>query len=89
MRRLLTETSHVSIKNGVFDDIFDAERLTMRTTVTIEDALFEEAKRVTKAIKPSEVFHLSLQALIKQEKAKRLAALGGSLPDFQTPVRNR
>jgi len=61
----------------------------MRTTITIEDALFEEAQRMANASKPSELFNLSLQALIKQEKAKRLAALGGSIPNFKTPKRNR
>jgi len=61
----------------------------MRTTVTVEDTLFEEAKRITNTNRPSELFNLSLQALIKQEKAKRLAALGGSMPDFKTPLRNR
>ncbi|MCL1891540.1 MAG: type II toxin-antitoxin system VapB family antitoxin [Coriobacteriia bacterium] len=61
----------------------------MRTTITIDDDLFEEAQRMVNARKPSELFSLSLQALVKQEKAKRLAALGGSIPNFKTPVRNR
>ena len=61
----------------------------MRLTITVEDALFEEAQRVTNISKPSELFSKSLQALIKQEKANRLIALGGSLPKFETPLRNR
>jgi Arc/MetJ family transcription regulator len=63
--------------------------VSMRTTVTIDNDLYEEALRVSKLSKPSELVSESLQALIKQEKAKRLVVLGGSLPEFVTPVRNR
>ena len=61
----------------------------MRTTVTLEDELFEKAQRLVNTNRPSELFSLSLQALIKQEKAKRLFALGGTMPEFKTPLRNR
>jgi len=61
----------------------------MRTTVTVEDTLFDEACSLVDMKKPSELFSMGLQALIKQEKAKRLVALGGSLPGFKTPMRNR
>ncbi|MCL2889250.1 MAG: type II toxin-antitoxin system VapB family antitoxin [Eggerthellaceae bacterium] len=61
----------------------------MRTTITIEDELYEEAQRMVNTRKPSQLFNMSLQALIKQEKAKRLSALGGSIPEFKTPLRNR
>ena len=61
----------------------------MRTTITADDALFEEAQRTTQASRPSELFSMGLQALIKQEKARRLAALGGFMPEFKTPLRNR
>ena len=71
-----------------YDDI-DVIGSIMRTTITIEDALYEEALRVANPSRPSELFSKSLQALIKQEKAKRLAALGGSMPGFKTPLRNR
>jgi len=61
----------------------------MRTTITIEDELYEEAQRMVNTRKPSQLINMGLQALIKQEKAKRLTALGGSMPEFKTPLRNR
>jgi len=61
----------------------------MRTTITVEDTLFAEAQRITRVKRPSELFNLSLEALIRQESAKRLSALGGSIPEFKTPPRNR
>jgi Arc/MetJ family transcription regulator len=61
----------------------------MRTTVTVDDALMSEAQRLAPAAKTSELFSIGLKAFIRQEKAKRLAALGGAIPDFVTPPRNR
>jgi Arc/MetJ family transcription regulator len=63
--------------------------INMRTTITVEDALYEEALRISSLSKPSDLFSKALHALIRQEKAKRLASIGGSLPEFKTPMRNR
>lgn len=49
----------------------------MRTTITIDDALIEEARRVTGVEEKSALLRRGLETLIRVESAKRLAALGG------------
>ena len=46
----------------------------MRTTLNIDDQLFEEAVRLTKTA----LLRESLKALIQRESARRLSPLGGS-----------
>ena len=50
----------------------------MRTTVTIDDALYAQALEVIEPnIDKSELFREALKVFIRVESAKRLAALGG------------
>ncbi|HEX4879712.1 MAG TPA: type II toxin-antitoxin system VapB family antitoxin [Limnobacter sp.] len=61
----------------------------MRTTVTIDDELFEQALRLAEpSIDKSEIFKEAIKTFIRVESAKRLAALGGAKPDM-VPIRRR
>ena len=61
----------------------------MRTTLNIDDALIEEARRVTGIEERTVLIHEGLRALIARESAKRLAALGGSEPRLRPIPRRR
>ncbi len=71
--------------------LFDADpnpRSIMRTTLNLDDALLEEARRLTGMRERTALIHEGLRALIERESARRLARLGGSEPDLQ-PTRRR
>jgi Arc/MetJ family transcription regulator len=61
----------------------------VRALVTIDDELLNEARRLTGLRTTSELIHVALETLIAREAARRLAALGGTEPDFETPPRRR
>jgi len=54
----------------------------MRTTLNIDDQLFEEAVRLTGVKEKTALLRESLKALIQRESARRLARLGGSEPQL-------
>ena len=55
----------------------------MRTTLTIDDQLFERAVALTGVQEKSALLRESLKALIERESAHRLAALGASEPTLE------
>ena len=61
----------------------------MRTTLNIDDALYEEAARLTGVKEKTALLRESLKALIQRESARRLARLGGSAPKLNTVPRRR
>ncbi|MBI3694804.1 MAG: type II toxin-antitoxin system VapB family antitoxin [Acidobacteria bacterium] len=61
----------------------------MRTTVNLNEELVEDARQLTGIREKTALLHAGLQALIAQESARRLAALGGSQPDFRPAPRRR
>jgi Arc/MetJ family transcription regulator len=62
----------------------------MRTTVTIDDALYAQALEVIEpSIDKSELFREALKVFIRVESAKRLAALGGKAPKMQNIPRRQ
>jgi Arc/MetJ family transcription regulator len=61
----------------------------MRTTVNIDDELLAKARDYTGEKEKTKLLHLGLEALIQREVAKRLVALGGSMPDLELPQRRR
>jgi Arc/MetJ family transcription regulator len=61
----------------------------MRTTLILDDALVAEAMRQTGVKEKTAVVHLGLEALIQRESARRLAALGGSMPGLDISPRRR
>jgi Arc/MetJ family transcription regulator len=50
----------------------------MRTTVTIDDALLAKAAELTGVTENAALLRQGLQALIRLESGRRLAALGGT-----------
>jgi len=50
----------------------------MKTTLNIDDALLDEARRLSRIEEKTALVHAGLEALIARESARRLAALGGS-----------
>ena len=50
----------------------------MRTTLNIEDGLFERAAELTGIKEKAMLVKLGLEALIAKESARRLAKLGGT-----------
>ena len=61
----------------------------MRTTVNIDGELLEEARRLTNIHEDAELVAQGLRALIARESARRLAKLGGSMPDIKPIPRRR
>jgi Arc/MetJ family transcription regulator len=70
---------------------FDSnEEFDMRTTVTIDDALYAEALEIIEPnVDKSDLFRKALKVFIRVESAKRLAALGGKAPKMQTIPRRQ
>ena len=61
----------------------------MRTTITIDDDLLARASMLTGITDRTPLIRESLKAIIARESARRLALLGGSMPDFEVPPRRR
>jgi Arc/MetJ family transcription regulator len=60
----------------------------MRTTVTLDDDLIAAAQEYTGITEKSALLRAALTALVEREAARRLARLGGTMPDLK-PVRRR
>lgn len=62
----------------------------MRTTVTIDDALYEKALEVADThMNKSDIFREALKTFVRVQAAKRLAALGGAMPEMRDVPRRR
>ncbi len=62
----------------------------MRTTVTIEDALYEKALEVADpAMDKSDLFREAVRTFVRVQSAKRLAALGATAPRMSNVPRRR
>jgi hypothetical protein len=62
----------------------------MRTTVTIDDALYEEALAAAEpGMDKADLFREAIKTFVRVQAAKRLAALGGSTPDMPNIPRRR
>lgn len=56
----------------------------MRTTVTIDDALYEQALEVADpAMDKADLFREAIKTFVRVQAAKRLAALGATMPGMQ------
>lgn len=60
----------------------------MRTTVTLDDDLVADAAAYSGIDDKSKLINLALTDYIRRSAAKRLAALGGTMPDLEVPARN-
>jgi Arc/MetJ family transcription regulator len=61
----------------------------MRSTLNIDDELIEKAGRLTGIEEKTALIRAGLEALIARETGRRLAALGGTLPNFEAGRRRR
>jgi hypothetical protein len=61
----------------------------MRTTLNLDAALLEKARRLSGIAEKTALLHAGLQALIARESARRLASLGGSEPGLRRVRRRR
>lgn len=62
----------------------------MRTTVTIDDSLYEKALEVADpAMDKSDLFREAIKTFVRVQAAKRLAALGASMPEMPEIPRRR
>jgi len=56
----------------------------MRTTVTIDDQLYQKALELADPdMEKSDLFRHAIQTFVRVQAAKRLAALGGQAPEIQ------
>ncbi|HMF52849.1 MAG TPA: type II toxin-antitoxin system VapB family antitoxin [Edaphobacter sp.] len=61
----------------------------MRTTLAIDDDLLTKASEFTGLSEKTAIIREALCALIERESARRLARMGGTSPEFETPSRRR
>lgn len=62
----------------------------MRTTVTIDDALYAQALELSSpAMDKADLFREAIKTFVRVQSARRLAALGASLPDMPDVPRRR
>ena len=62
----------------------------MRTTVTIDDALYAKALEVSDPdMDRADVFREAIKTFVRVQSAKRLGALGGKAPDMPDVPRKR
>jgi Arc/MetJ family transcription regulator len=61
----------------------------MRTTITLDDELVKRAKELSGIDETSALIRTALTSLVQKESARRLAALGGTMPDIQYVRRRR
>jgi metal-responsive CopG/Arc/MetJ family transcriptional regulator len=61
----------------------------MRTTVNLDDALLDRARKLSGLSERSSLLREALEALIQRESARRLARLGDTEPRLRIPPRRR
>lgn len=56
----------------------------MRTTITIDDTLYKQALEISDpGMNRSDLFREAIETFVRVQAAKRLAALGSTMPDMQ------
>ena len=62
----------------------------MRTTVTIDDELYKQALEMADPeMEKSDLFKEAIKTFVRINAAKRLAAMGGSVPEMQSIPRRK
>ena len=70
--------------------LYDAEEKTVRTTVTIDDDLFQRALEVADpGTDKADLFREAMKVFVRVQAGKRLAALGGKAPRMKSVPRRR
>jgi Arc/MetJ family transcription regulator len=60
----------------------------MRTTIALDDELIRQAQQYTGITEKAVLVREALKLLVQREAARRLAALGGTMPDLK-PIPRR
>ena len=61
----------------------------MRTTLVLDDDLVRIAQEFTGVVEKTALVREGLKALIERESSRRLAALGGTMPELEDIPRRR
>jgi Arc/MetJ family transcription regulator len=61
----------------------------MRTTIVLDDELVERAQEFTGIAEKTALVREALKRLVQQEAARRLALLGGTMPELEDVPRLR
>jgi Arc/MetJ family transcription regulator len=61
----------------------------MRTTIALDDELVRKAQEFTGVEEKAALLREALKALIERESARRLASLGGTMPELKNTPRRR
>jgi Arc/MetJ family transcription regulator len=61
----------------------------MRTTIALDDELIRQAQEYTGITEKAVLVKMGLTLLVQREAARRLAALGGTMPDLEPIPRRR
>jgi Arc/MetJ family transcription regulator len=61
----------------------------MRTTIALDEELIRQAQQYTGITEKATLIKLALTQLVQREAARRLAALGGTMPDLKPIPRRR
>jgi Arc/MetJ family transcription regulator len=61
----------------------------MRTTITLDDELVRTAQEFTGVTEKTVLIREALKSLIEREASRRLAALGGTMPELENIPRRR
>jgi Arc/MetJ family transcription regulator len=61
----------------------------MRTTLALDDDLVRIAQEFTGVVEKTALVREALKSLIERESSRRLAALGGSMPEMEEIPRRR
>ena len=61
----------------------------MRTTIALDDELIRQAQEYTGITEKAVLVKMGLTLLVQREAARRLAALGGTMPDLKPIPRRR
>ena len=61
----------------------------MRTTLNLDDGLMAAAAEYSGLVEKSAIVRIALQEYVAGEAARRLAKLGGTMPDLEIPPRAR
>jgi Arc/MetJ family transcription regulator len=61
----------------------------MRTTIALDDDLMRTAQEFTGVVEKTALIREALKSLIERESSRRLAALGGTMPELEDIPRRR
>ena len=61
----------------------------MQIVIEIDEELLNTAREYTGIHYPSELIHQALKGIVAREAARRLARLGGAMPDIEDIPRRR